>query len=141
MWKTEFEDTSLPLDTDFSREDKFPLEILQSRVQFVNGHYQVLLLKRPGMTLPNDIKLDDMQHFSHSFSSLFLYCADFCSVFARADLLTVTVLYSLCLAQLTISGNYNKYRCLWKLWLSVIYLKFCQLLNYPPKSNFRVSFA
>ena len=52
--------------------------------------------------------------FSHSFSSLFLYCADFCSVFARADLLTVTVLYSLCLAQLIIGSNYNKYRCLWK---------------------------
>ena len=38
--------------------------------------------------------------FSHSFSSFFLYCADFCSVFVRADLLTVTVLYSVCLAQL-----------------------------------------
>ena len=49
--------------------------------------------------------------FSHSFSSLFLYCADFCSVFARADLLTVTVLHSLCLAQLTIGSKYNKYRC------------------------------
>ena len=29
--------------------------------------------------------------FSHSFSSLFLYYADFCSVFARADLLTAEV--------------------------------------------------
>ena len=46
--------------------------------------------------------------FSHSFSSLFLYCADFCSVFARVDLLTVTVLYSLCLAQLTIGSDYNQ---------------------------------
>ena len=27
--------------------------------------------------------------FSHSFSSLFLYCADFCSILERADLLTV----------------------------------------------------
>ena len=79
--------------------------------------------------------------FSHSFSSLFLYCADFCSVFARADLLTVTVLQSLCLAQLTIGSNYNKYRCLWKLWHGVIYVKFCQLLNYPPNIQFSSKFC
>ena len=79
--------------------------------------------------------------FSHSFSSLFLYCADFCSVFARADLLTVTVLYSLCVAQLTIGSNYSKYRCLWKLWLCVIYVKFCQLLHYPPKIQFSSKFC
>ena len=132
--------------------------------------------------------------FSHSFSSLFLYCADFCSVFARADLLTVTVIVqplpcsssnrvaiirggvedtrleakdslsedrhsrgqgqecsrprtSKCVLEAkdvledSTSGNYNEYRCLWKLWLCVIYVKFSQLLNYPPKSNFRVSFA
>ena len=86
----------------------------------------------------NDIKPDDTQLFFPLFSSLFLYCEDFCSVFARADLLTVTALYILCLAQLTIGSDYNKYRCLWKLWVCVIYVKFCQQLNYPPKSNFRV---
>ena len=79
--------------------------------------------------------------FSHSFSSFFLYCADFCSVFARADLLTETVLCSLCLPQLIIGSNCKKYRCFWKLWVCVIYVKFCQRLNYPPKSNFRLSFC
>ena len=79
--------------------------------------------------------------FSHSFSSLFLYCAEFFSVFVRAELLTVTVLHSLCLAQLTIGSNYNKYRCLWTLWLCVIYVKFCQLLNYHPKIQFSRNFC
>ena len=80
--------------------------------------------------------------FSPSFSSFFLYCADFCSVFARADLLTVTVLYSLCLAQLLVGSNYNKYRCLWKLWLCIIYVKLCQLLRkLPPKIQFSSKFC
>ena len=80
--------------------------------------------------------------FSHSFSSYFLYCADFCSVFARADLLTVIVFYSLCLAQLTIGSNYNKYCCFWKLWVYVIYVKFCQLYTkLPPKIQFFSKFC
>ena len=62
---------------------------------------QVFLQSKEDQT--NDIKLDDTQIFFSLFF-LFLYCADFWSVFARADLLTVTVLYSLSLAQLTVGG-------------------------------------
>ena len=65
----------------------------------------VLLMINVPFRHNNDIKLDDTQLFFPLFSSLFLYWADFCSVFASADLVTVTVLYSLCLTQLTI-GSY-----------------------------------
>ena len=78
--------------------------------------------------------------FSHSFSSLFLYCANFCSVFARADLLTVTVLYSLCLAHLTIGSKYKKYRSLEAVALRNL-RKVLSTTKLPPKIPFSSTFC